>query len=49
MNDLPTDFVNKENVDIIYFDFKKAFDTIPHSSLILKQLKYLNVGHRLPT
>ena len=31
---------NKSRVDIIYFDFAKAFDTVSHD-LILRKLKYL--------
>ena len=31
---------NKSRVNIIYFDFAKAFDTVSHD-LILRKLKYL--------
>ena len=33
-------------VDLIYFDFKKAFDRVPHKRLILK-LKMLGIGGKL--
>ena len=33
-------------VDLIYFDFKKAFDQVPHKRLILK-LKMLGIGGKL--
>ena len=33
-------------VDIIYFDFKKAFDTVPHRRLLLK-LKSYGIGGNL--
>jgi len=27
---------NGENIDIVFFDFEKAFDKVPHQRLILK-------------
>ena len=38
MEDLVTMIENKDPVDIIYLDFRKAFDTVPHVRL-LKNLK----------
>ena len=36
LNDLTNFIDNKENVDIIYLDFSKAFDTVPHKRLLNK-------------
>ena len=33
-------------VDIFYFDFAKAFDTVPHSKLLIK-LKNLNLDEKM--
>ena len=33
-------------VDIFYFDFAKAFDTVPHSKLLIK-LKNLNLDEKI--
>ena len=36
MEDLVTMIENKDPVDIIYLDFRKAFDTVPHVRLFKK-------------
>lgn len=36
MNEITNMIENKHNIDIIYFDFKKAFDTVSHSKLMYK-------------
>ena len=36
MEDLVTMIENKDPVDIIYLDFRKAFDTVPHVRLLKK-------------
>ena len=35
-----------EPVDVLYFDFRKAFDRVPHQRLLLK-LKALGIKGRL--
>ena len=35
-NDLTNALEKREMADIIYFDFSKAFDTVPHSNLLYK-------------
>jgi ribonuclease P/MRP protein subunit RPP40 len=35
-------------VDVVYFDFQKAFDTISHLRLVIKLESYGFSGHLLP-
>lgn len=35
-----TALVDEGTVDIVYFDFKKLFDTVSHMDLINKLMKY---------
>ena len=39
MEGLVTTIENKDPVDIIYFDFRKAFDTVLHVRLLKKNKK----------
>ena len=40
VNDVITAKENSYEVDTIYVDFKKAFDTVPHTTLLTKLSKY---------
>jgi hypothetical protein len=40
MEELTTYMDNKTPIDIIYLDFKKAFDTVPHKRLLVKLKAY---------
>ena len=42
MEDLTKLLDDKNNIDIIYFDFKKVFDTVPHKRLLTK-LEYYGI------
>ena len=43
MEDLTKLLDEKNSIDVIYFDFKKAFDTVPHQRL-LKKLEYYGIS-----
>ena len=43
MEDFTKFIENKKNFDVIYLDFKKAFDSVPHERLLLK-LKGYGIG-----
>ena len=36
MEDFTEIIDNKDTIDVIYLDYRKAFDTVPHERLILK-------------
>ena len=40
MEDLTSLYDSGESIDIIYFDFRKAFDTVPHERLLIKCESY---------
>ena len=40
MDDISLMLENEEPVDIVYFDFRKAFDTVPHTRLMTKLKSY---------
>ena len=40
MNDFTNFIENKKNIDILYLDFSKAFDTVPHERLLTKLKAY---------
>ena len=40
MNDFTNYIDNKKNIDILYLDFSKAFDTVPHERLLNKLKAY---------
>ena len=40
LNDLTTFIENQQDIDIIYLDFSKAFDSVPHQRLLNKLQAY---------
>ena len=40
LNDLAKLIENGDSIDIVYLDFSKAFDTVPHKRLLTKLLAY---------
>ena len=40
MEDVTLAMDNKHNMDVIYLDFKKAFDSVPHKRLVAKIKSY---------
>ncbi len=42
-HDVYLDYDNNKVFDIIYLDFKKAFDTVPHRKLMIK-VRALGIG-----
>ena len=40
MEDLTTKIDRGEAVDIVYLDFRKAFDSVPHERLLAKLVSY---------
>ena len=47
MEDLTNMIENRNTIDIIYLDFRKAFDTVPHERLLLKLKSYGISGNLL--
>lgn len=48
LNDITNFIENSDNVDIIYMDFSKAFDSVPHQRLLIK-LKAYGINDKLLT
>ena len=45
-NDLFTEYDNSRSLDVVYLDFQKAFDKVPHSKLLVK-IKQLGITGQL--
>lgn len=46
INDFSDAMENKKNIDCIYLDFQKAFDSVPHDLLLFK-LRLIGIGGKL--
>ena len=47
MEDFTKSIDNGENIDILYLDFRKAFDSVPHERLLIKLKSYGVTGKLL--
>ena len=45
MNDIMQNFDSKQQTDLVILDFSKAFDTVPHKTLLFKRSKYGFTGN----